>query len=239
MADTPDYADATAFNNDLLILNTAPTGNALAAGQHVDTGISQYASLMFVMNAGVVQVLQLDFHQASQVGGAGDTVQYTEYLTNPDTAITPEWLVPINCGSIRVTNLSAGPVNLIGYGSTRQVARIQPLGFTALPRAFLTTGAAVAGVVFPMTAGDGQANSVQMHGQVYVRASSSTLAAFFGYRYLTQAGVLRETYLGHFTAGQSFFGLVSLPSVPVIPVMLPDTAAASATFGFDFTQLGP
>lgn len=239
MADTPDYADATAFSNNLLILNTSITGNALAAGAHVDVGISQYASLMLVMNAGILQVLQLDFHQASQVGGTGDTVQYTEYLTNPDINITPEWLVPINCGSIRVTNLSAGPVNLIGYGSTRQVARIQPLGFTALPRSFQTTGPATGGTVFVVTAIDGQANSIQMHGQVYIKAGSSNIAAFYGYRYLTQAGVLREIYLGHFAAGQSFFGFISLPSVPVLPVMLPDTTTAATTMAFDFIQLGP
>lgn len=239
MADTPDYADATAFNNDVLILQSAFVGGQLASGAHVDVPLSQYASLMLIMNAAVVQVLKLDFHQASTVGGTGDTTEYVEYLTNPDVNITPEWVIPINCGSIRVTNLSAGPVNLIGYGSTRQVARIQPLGFTALPRSFQTTGAATAGTVFVVTAIDGQANSIQMHGQVYIKAGSSNIAAFYGYRYLTQAGVLREIYLGHFAAGQSFFGFISLPSVPVLPVMLPDTTTAATTMAFDFIQLGP
>lgn len=239
MGETPDYSDSSAFNNDLLILDTAITGSALASGAFVDVPVSQYASLLLVMNAGIVQRLQVDFHQAATVGGSGDTVEYTEYLTNPDVNITPEWLIPINCGSLRITNLSLAAVNLIGYGSNRQVARTQVMGYGNLPRSFLVTGPCTAGVVVPITNADGLQNSIQMHGQVYVRASSSSIAAFFGYRYLTAGGALRETYQGHFAAGQSFFGILALPSVPVIPVMLPDTTSASTVLGIDFTQVGP
>lgn len=237
MNDLPDWSDQLVFTSDLIGLNTAFTGNALAAGAFIDLSTAVYASLVVVMNSAVQQVLQFDWHQATTVGGIGDTVQFTDYLTNIDVAVTPEWLVPVRGGSVRVTNKSAGAVNLVVYGSGRQSDVVTQLGPTSLARSFQFNGAYTAGVVVVLPALDGLGNASQLNGQIYMRFASSSIVGLVGFRYLNQNGAVRDVYVGTVVAGGNFFGIISQPACPVWWIVLPNTTAASTGFSLDLIQV--
>lgn len=237
MNDLPDWSDTLVYASDVLVIDTSLTGSALAAGATVDISTAVYSSLVVVMNSAVQQVLQFDWHQAVQVGAVGDTVQFTDYLTNIDVTVTPEWLVPVRGGSVRITNLSSNAVNLVIYGSGRMADTVTQLGATNLPRSFNYAGPTTASTVAVFPAIDGLGNASELNGQVYIRAASSAIAGLVGFRYLNKNLAVRDVYVGAFVAGGNFFGTITQPPCPVWWIVLPNTTAASTAFSLDLIQV--
>lgn len=235
MGDTPDYSSSSVYTNDVLSINIAGFGNALAVGDHIDLSLAAYGSFIVICNAGVPQILTFDFHQAITYGGVGDTVGYPEYVSNIDTAVTAEFHLPVRGGSVRITNSSSAPINLITYGSNRLTGVARVLGGNWGPRTFGYTGAITSGTPVLMSNVDNGPDSLAMNGQCNFRAATSSVSAYVGYRVMTRLGGTRDVLFALIPTGGSLFGLMSFPVGISRPMIVPAGTAASNTFSLDVT----
>ncbi len=166
MPDLPDWSVNLGWINEVLAADLP-----LAAGAHHDLSIGQYASILVVANdaSGTHPnlVIKAEIHQAGTVNGQFDTVPYTEYLTAANaTADTTEWILPVRGGSIRLTNTTAGTINLIVYGSNRTLDDIKVVGEQAAVRQLIVTGAVVGGVTTPLVSNDGAPATTCVNGPI-------------------------------------------------------------------------
>lgn len=223
MGDTPDWSSSTVNVNDLIVFQLAGLGNPLVPGQSVSVSLAQYNSFQAVFSGAGVQVVQLDWHQTVLVGQFGDTTPFTEYLTNIDPAITPEFSLPIRGGYVTITNRSAANIDFLGYGSSRSTDQARNLGDTLATRSFIFNGAGTAGTDVLLTASDGGSSSARFNGQCNFRAASSSFAGLMGFRTVNRLGTIHDVYFASVPAGGSAFGLIAFPLGTVTFVCLPAT----------------
>lgn len=234
--DLPDWTSGIAFSSDLLILNIAPLGNQLRPGVAVDVSLTQYSSLVIVANSVGNINLQLDFHQSSTVNGFADTLPFSEWLTCIDPGQTPEWIIPIAAGSVRVTNRGTSDVDVVGYGSNRQVPRPLMLGNTFNPRQFSLVGAVTAGTAVTLPSFDTGPTGTCFNGPIYVRGSTSTVTGIYGYQSIGRNNAIRSIYVGVLTTTGHTFTQCSHPLGVVRWIFRPDTTSATSNIAIDITQ---
>lgn len=234
--DLPDWTSGIAYSSDLLILNIAGLGDQLAPGGSVNVSLTQYSSLVIVANSAGNINLQLDFHQSSTVGGVADTLPFTEWLTCIDPTQTPEWIIPIAGGSVQVTNKGTSGVDVVGYGSNRQVPRPLMLGATFTPRQFSLVGAVTAGAATALPSFDTGPAGTCFNGPIYVRASSTTVTGLYGYQSIGRNNAIRSVYVGALVATGHAFAPCAHPLGVVRWIFRPDSTAATSNIALDITQ---
>lgn len=189
-----------------------------------------WQSLFITVNSGAVApyVVQADFYPSPTLS---DTASgpVTEFLSSNDAVISGKWNLPVIGGWVRLTNLSAVPLNWVVYGSNRVLTESVQMQSTYLPRnlGFSTTAFTVnVGVLFPVR--DGLSPATTFNRDVWYSFAPGALGGQLYQQYRNPANASSSIQVVNVAANSSAQGTVPHPLGPTNWLYLPGATGNGA-----------
>lgn len=228
----PNVMSQTTLVNLPGIFTLAPGGSLVL------NNMNTYASIVLTLNCATAAACRLDWDNNATFNAID--YLFGEYYSQFGSAESSSWLIPVNAGSVRITNTGINAFNIVVVGTNRIASMPMQLGKNNMPRSLSYSGALVAGtrtVMIPVDT-DGSQYTRFNRGIAIRYAVSGGMAGLVGYQYIQQNGTTNQIYVANVAAGGQVFEEIAHPSVPCQWIILPN-ATTTGGASLDITWQGP